>query len=296
MSRSVLLMAMVMVIACGCAPVLREPFLRGEHEVARSKRGLSLEVHLPAFRQWLDQLPVAPSFSALALSEGPSVQRDVLNFCVSVWRSRRTCYSAAARDGGLTLFPPAGERNQFATRMILEQVDPGALEALDAAVSEDVEADLEKDVGRTVGAWSGWLQAGAIISAGAGLDPGLTLRGGVRRWLSPFLLISAGPTWESRFLALPRHSLGLSARIELSHFDVDESAMKRRLNVPLLSGYFGLSATVGFGVEPLPTLWRTRLFAGLQLLFLFIETGASVEARGENSTPPLFYLSVGFGI
>jgi hypothetical protein len=246
----------------------------------------------------LDTLPLAQplclSLSAPCVTDVSAPRELERTFCLR-WGRTATCFLAQQVPEGLgvralsqeVLWGPAHG-------WLFEALDP-LFEAVRGQAQEQADDEVARSEERSVAVNTFWAQL-----RGAGVWPtlGAQVQGGYRRWLSQYVLVSAGGGYERGLLAfsgapLRRDAVLLTARVELSSYD--EAFSKRWWGLPALAGHFGVTGAIGVG----PTAgWAMRGFVGFSCIVpLSFELGVALE-RFPNSTAtgPRFYLAAGLGL
>ena len=259
----------------------------------------TLHVDFVTVRHWLESLDVVGlvclRLSEPCLLEGATFSSSKLNFCLVRGGKVSGCFVTEPTESGVLVSSIEGEARVWELEQMMKRFDLNAHALLENAVAAEVDSRMETDA-REVGAWTFSGSVGALVGIPKGPSPSLLLRLGVRRWLSPYLIVGLAPGYERRLFSdpgSPRDSVGLTAKVEFSWFDEDAKKMAQRLNLPLLSAFLGLTSSLG--LFPEQVIASQRVFVGLQLLFLFIEAGVVVGAAPGASPSPSFYLAVGFG-
>lgn len=246
----------------------------------------------------LDTLPVGVplclSVRTPCVSEPDIAQGPARRFCLR-WGESSTCFIAEQVPAGLSVrVEPEQEVWSPTHRWLVEALDPNfqALRSEAQAQADEAVATSEE---RPVAANSFWAQL-----RGVGVWPtfGLQVQGGYRRWLSQYVLASAGAGYERGLISfagerLRRDALLLTARLELSSYDA--LGKGRWLSLPALAGHFGVTAVIGVSPD---SGWGMRSFVGFSCIVpLSLELGAAFE-RFPNSTAAgaRFYLAAGLGL
>lgn len=218
--------------------------------------------------------------------------REPEPFCLR-WGDHRGCFALSGDDDALVVSRRDQEEPGAIDRWLYEHLDPAnaaVLEATERLASEEVLA--QETVPRDANTF--WL--GAKATAHVPLwAVGLQVQGGYRRWLEHYFLVSVGGGYErtltSLTSAVTRDALLVTARAE---FSVYEPKVVKQLNLPGVSGYFGLTGVIG--VTPAPS-WTTRAFIGFgnTVVPLSIELGYALTSADRQTFNNL-YLAVGLGL
>ncbi|MFT3707704.1 MAG: hypothetical protein QM817_08555 [Archangium sp.] len=216
-------------------------------------------------------------------------QTEALDTFCFQWGKEHTCFKVegtgvARIDGG---------KDRFTERWIYEQLDPTFKTTLETA-EQKAEEEVSAEEVAPLDANSFWATAKAVVNAPL-FTLGLQVQGGFRRWVEHYVVLSVGGGYErtftsSRGFGEPRDALLFTGRFELSMFD---PTAQKRLNLPPISAYVGLTGVLG--VTPLPS-WTTRGFVGISAVVpVSIELGYALSALPQG-TLGQFYLAAGLGI
>ena len=213
---------------------------------------------------------------------------DTRAFCLR-WGRNQECFVVKEVPGGLAV-TPAPKRWGMVEQWLFRALDPDAVATRErASVLAAEQVALSESTPVRQGSF--WVQARATASVFENL--GLQVQGGYRRWLSQYVLVSAGGGYERTVASLgpwPRDAMLLTARAELSSYDAEWQ--RAHLGLPVLSGYFGLTGVISLAAEP---QWTTRAYVGFSCIVpLSFEFGVSVSAR--MSSEPHLYLAAGLGL
>lgn len=282
---------LIVLTASGCLREARTTeLLRARYETA----GLRVST-----RAAIDSL-----VDALSISEGVCLSVDApcrlspdhrattagADLCLQ-WGRDIECFAITEQTPSVLIKPLNAATPGRIALWLFARLDPATAAAASEQADHEISALEQASPENASSVWAN----GRLIFAAPQLEAGVQVQGGYRRWLSSYLLLSAGGGYEQVLLprsrsALLREALLLTARLEFSSVTM----RSRVLNVPWLTAYMGATAAFVLGTGGGLGM---RGFVGVSSLIpVSVELGVSVLSVQGVSPRPAFFIAAGFGL
>lgn len=278
-------LALLLLVLPGCMATWRREQVRSRmmHEHYTT---VPIDSPRMTMRELWDSVQSATDLGCLDLVSPCRLPRQPLCF---LWGKDRTCFDDTGH-----LAQRHDARTAYTEQWVYEQLDPQFAATKERAVlAADAEVLAEETVPPDANSF--WATTRAVVQMPV-FSIGQQFQAGYRRWLEHYLLLSFGGGYERTYttprgFGEPRDAILFTARFELSVLD---EAARRRLNIPSISAYVGLTGVLG--VTPTSS-WMTRGFLGISasVVPLSIELGYALGAF-QQGTLSQFYVAAGLAI